>query len=82
MGLRSKYKRMFLLVDGLDYPGGNAKICSYGFDQFGHGAAVSVGPEITAAWVAEQTDGLDFVQQAVKSAERIKGNLARYTSIL
>ena len=82
MGLRSKYKRMFLLVDGLDYPGGNAKICSYGFDQFGHGAAVSVGPEITAAWAAEQTDGLDFVQQAVKSAERIKGNLARYTSIL
>ena len=81
-GLRSKYKRMFLLVDGLDYPGGNAKICSFGFDKFGHGAVVSVGPEITAAWIAEETDGMDYVQQAVRAAERIRGNLSRYFAIL
>lgn len=27
--LRAKYQRTFLLVDGLDYPSGNAKNCSY-----------------------------------------------------
>lgn len=82
MGLRSKYKRMFLLVDGLDYPGGNGKICSYGFDKFGHGAAISVGPAITAAWMEAESDGFDFVQQAVRAAERIRNNLTRYFTIL
>lgn len=81
-GLRSKYKRMFLLVDGLDYPGGNGKICSYGFDQFGHGAAVSVGPAITAAWTETEGDGFDFVPKAVAAAERIRNNLSRYFTIL
>lgn len=82
MGLRSKYKRMFLLVDGLDYPGGNGKVCSYGFDKFGHGAAVSVGPAITAAWLEAETDRDDYVNHAIKAAERIRGNLARYFTIL
>ncbi len=82
MGLRGKYKRMFLLVDGLDYPGGNGKICSYGFDKFGHGAAISVGPAISAAWMEAESDGYDFVQQAVRSAERIRNNLTRYFTIL
>ncbi len=61
MGLRSKYNRLFLLVDGYDYPGGNGKNCSYGFDRFGHGCAVSVGPAIVGAWKAEEIDGTDFV---------------------
>ena len=83
MGLRNKYKRMFLLVDGLDYPGGNGKICSYGFDKFGHGAAISVGPAVTAAWMAEEgSDGSDYVRQAVQAAERIRNNLTRYFTIL
>ena len=81
-GLRSKYSRMFLLVDGLDYPGGNGKICSYGFDKFGHGAAISVGPAITAAWQEAGSDGFDFVQQATRAAERIRNNLTRYFTIL
>lgn len=81
-GLRSKYKRMFLLVDGLDYPGGNGKICSYGFDQFGHGAAISVGPAVTAAWQETESDGFDFVQQAQLAVERIRNNLTRYFTIL
>lgn len=81
-GLRSKYNRLFLLVDGLDYPGGNGKNASYGFDRFGHGCAVTVGPAITAAWKAEQTDGADCVQQAQKAAERIRNNLNRYITIL
>jgi orotidine-5'-phosphate decarboxylase len=81
-GLRSKYNRLFLLVDGLDYPGGNGKNASYGFDRFGHGCAVSVGPAITAAWREKETDGTDYVQQAQKAAERIRNNLNRYISIL
>lgn len=82
LGLRNKFKRMFLLVDGLDYPGGNGKNASYGFDRFGHGCAVSVGPEIVAAWQKEETDGTEYTQQARKAAERIRNNFTRYVSIL
>ena len=82
MGLRSKYKRQFLLVDGLDYPGGNGKNCSYGFDRFGHGCAISVGPAITAAWTAEGCDPMNFGELAVQAAERIRNNMNRYITIL
>lgn len=81
-GLRTKYNRMFLLIDGIDYPGGNAKICSYGFDRFGHGAAVCAGVSVTGAWLENETDGTDFAEQAEKSVERIKNNIFRYISIL
>lgn len=80
--LRSQYKRMFLLVDGLDYPGGNAKNCSYAFDRLGYGAVVCAGPSVTAAWKEAGTDGQDYVQQAVQAAERMKRNLTRYIDIL
>lgn len=81
-GLRSQYKRLFLLVDGIDYPGGNAKNCSYAFDRFGRGAAVCAGPDVTAAWLQEQTDGLDYANLAVKAVDRLKGNIARYVTVL
>lgn len=81
-GLRGKYKRIFLLVDGIDYPGGNAKNCSFAFDRLGHGAAVCAGPDVTAAWIKAETDGTDFADLAVKAVERLKGNIARYVSIL
>lgn len=81
-GLRTKYNRMFLLVDGLDYPGGNAKNASFGFDRFGHGCAVSVGPAITGAWKEAGSDDSDFVECAQRAAERIRGNINRYISIL
>lgn len=81
-GLRTKYNRMFLLVDGLDYPGGNSKNAACGFDRFGHGCAVSVGPAITGAWIEAGSDGLDHVEHALRAAERIRSNLNRYISIL
>lgn len=81
-GLRSKYSRMFLLVDGLDYPGGNSKNASCGFDRFGHGCAVSVGPAITGAWIEAGSDGSDYVEHALRAVERIRSNLNRYISIL
>lgn len=80
--LRSKYNRLFLLVDGYDYPGGNAKNCSLGFDKFGHGAAVSIGPAIAAAWAEEESSGEDYVQRAVAAVERINANIERYIAIL
>ena len=82
MGLRNKHKQLFLLVDGLDYPGGNGKICSYGFDKLGHGCAISVGPAITAAWMEGETDPENFVPLAVQAAERIRNNMTRYITIL
>lgn len=80
--LRGKYKRTFLLVDGLDYPSGNAKNCSHAFDRFGHGAAVCAGPSVTAAWLENDTDGKDYVAQAVQAAERMKKNITRYITVL
>lgn len=80
--LRSKYPRLFLLVDDMDYSGCNAKNCSYAFDKFGHGAAVCAGPTITLAWKNAETDGVDYLDQALAAAERMKKNLTRYTTIM
>lgn len=80
--LRSKYPRLFLLVDDMDYSGCNAKNCSYAFDKFGHGAAVCAGPTVTQAWKAAETDGSDYLDQALAAAERMKKNLTRYTTVM
>lgn len=80
--LRTKYPRLFLLVDDMDYSGCNAKICANAFDQFGHGAVVCAGPTVTAAWKAAETDGTDYLEQAVAAAERMRKNLTRYTTVL
>ena len=82
MGLRGKHKQLFLLVDGLDYPGGNGKIGSYGFDKLGHGCALSVGPIITAAWNAEGSTQSDYLEAAVQAVQRVRNNMARYVTIL
>lgn len=80
--LRAKHPKTFLLVDGLDYPSGNARNCSYAFDRFGYGAVVSAGPSVTAAWAEGESGGGDYVRQAVAAAERMKKNLTRYVNIL
>lgn len=77
--LRSKYKNMFLLLDGYDYPNANAKNCSYAFDRFGHGAAACAGSSILGAW--KESEG-DYIAAAVQAAERMKKNLTRYITIL
>ena len=78
--LRTKHNRTFLLVDGIDYPSGNAKNCSYAFDRFGFGAVVCAGPSVTAAW--QENSESDYVTAAQQAAERIKKNLSRYFAIL
>lgn len=81
--LRSKYPKLFFLVDGYDYPNANAKNCSFAFDKFGHGAAVCSGSGITCAWKeTEGSDGRDYLEHAVSAAERMKKNLTRYTTVL
>lgn len=79
--LRGKFKDLFFLLDGLDYPNANAKNCSYAFDKLGHGAAVCAGTSVTAAWQEERAPE-DYVSCAVRSAERLKKNLSRYITIL
>lgn len=78
--LRAKYPKLFMLLDGADYPNANAKNCSYAFDKFGHGAAACFS--VAAAWQQAQTDGMDFLDQAVAAAERMRKNLTRYTTVM
>ena len=79
--LRSNYPRLFLLLDGYDYPNANAKNCSFAFGQFGHGAA-ACSSAIAAAWKQGESDGTDYLEQAKAVAERMKKNLTRYITIL
>ena len=79
--LRGKYPTQFLLVEGLDYPGGNAKNCSFGFDKFGHGCAVCVGSGISCAWQQENAPQ-DYLKAAMEAQNRILKNILRYLTIL
>ena len=78
--LRQKYPRLFLLVEGIEVSGANAKNCSYAFDKLGHGALVCAGSAILAAW-QEKEDG-DYLAAAKDGAERMKRNLTRYVTVL
>ncbi len=80
--LRIKYPRLFLLVDGYDYPNANAKNCSNAFDKFGHGAAVCNGTGITCAWKTAESDGSDHLLHAKAAVDRMKKNLTRYVTVL
>ena len=80
--LRAKYKSLFLLVDGYELPTVNAKNCAMAFDKLGHGAVVSAGSYITAAWQAEQTQGTDYVECSQRAVEKMKNNLSRYVTVL
>ncbi len=80
--LRSKYKSMFLLIDGYDYPNANAKNCSGAFDRFGHGAMACAGNSVVAAWLLDDLDPRDYVMGAQEAAVRMKKNLTRYVTIL
>jgi len=82
LNLRGNYKRLYLFVDGMDYPSANAKNCSAAFDRFGYGAVVCAGVSVTAAWKESESDGRDYIELAVQAAERMKRNLLRYITIL
>ena len=77
--LRSKYPKLFLLVDGFDYTGTNAKNASLAFDKLGHGAAVCAGTGVLCAW---KELGGDPMETAISEIERMKKNLTRYITVL
>ena len=80
--LRGGYNRMFLIVDGLDYPSGNYKNASLAFDRFGFGAVICAGPSVTVAWKESDSETSNYVPCAVKAAENMKKNILRYITIL
>ena len=77
--LRSKYQGVFVLVEGYDYRGANAKNCSYAFDKLGHGAVVCAGSSILSAW--KEGEG-SLEEAALKAAQRMKKNILNYIQIL
>ena len=77
--LRGKYQGIFLLVEGYDYRGANAKNCSYAFDKLGHGAVVCAGSSILSAW--KEGEGT-LEEAALKAAQRMKKNILNYIQIL
>lgn len=80
--LRSKYPQLFMMIDGMEITGANAKNASYGFDKLGRGAIVCVGSSVTCAWKEEEYRGMDFVQAAVLAARKHQKKLERYITIL
>ena len=78
--LRAKYPKLFMILDGADYPNANAKNCANAFDKFGHGAVAVVGSSVTAAWKQDET--VNDLEAAQAAANRIKKNLNRYITIL
>ena len=80
--LRDKHSRLFMLLDGYDYPNANAKNCSLAFDTFGHGAVACGSRGILGAWAQENADKDNYVAEAVEAAQRMKKNLTRYVTVL
>ena len=78
--LRAKYNRLFLLLDGYDYPNANAKNCSFAFDKLGHGAVACAGESILYAW--QEGEEESYLQLAAEAAQRMKKNLTRYITVL
>lgn len=78
--LRQKYPKLFLLVEGLEVSGANAKNCSYAFDKMGHGAVVCAEASILEAW--KEREDADYLAAAKDAADRIKRNLTRYVAVL
>ena len=77
--LRARYPKLFMIVDGLDYSGANAKNCSHAFDKMGHGAVVCLGSSVTSAW--RKAEG-DYVELAVAAAQNARKRIERYVTVL
>lgn len=80
--LRSKYSRLFLLLDSIDDTGANAKVCSLAFDKFGHGAAVCTGEYVVSAWKNGRPGGDNYLEMSQDAVARMKTNLGKYITIL
>lgn len=79
--LRSRYPKMFILIDGLDAPGANAKNASYGFNNLGYGAICCLGSSVTCAWSQPEYAGMNFAEAAAAAAEKAQCKVDRYVTI-
>lgn len=77
--LRTKYQNLFMIVDGMEYPGAFGKNCAYAFDKLGHGAVVCVSGMVTCAWKKEEGEPLALAAAAL---EKLQKNLGRYITVL
>jgi len=80
--MRGKYPTVFLLIDGFDYSGANARICAGAFDKLGHGAVACVGSYVLSAWKDTDLYDPNPIELAVLAAERMKKNLSRSITVL
>ena len=80
--LRKKYDRIFFLVAGYGAQGGGPKNAQYAFDRFGHGAIITAGRSILAAWKKDGGDGLDYVAKAKSAAVKMRRDLGKYVQVL
>lgn len=74
--LRSKYPKLFMLIDGAELAGTTVKNASYGFNIYGYGAICCLGSPVTCAWT--QSENVDFVQAAAAAAESFQARLKQY----
>lgn len=79
--LRASYQKLFILVDGMDVSGANAKNASQGFSALGYGAICCVGSSVTCAWQQEEFAGMDAVEAAVAAVEKAQKKINRYVSL-
>lgn len=80
--VRMKYPHLFALIDGVEYPGANAKNCAQGFNNLGHGAIVCAGESVLNAWKADGIDPHQYVEAAVTEVKKLHKKLERYITIL
>ena len=80
--LRAQYPKLFLLVDGLDEAGANARNASFAFDDLGRGAICCVGRSVTGAWMQEEYAGGDFAAAAVDAAMKTQKRINRYVTVM
>lgn len=80
--LRAQYPKLFLLVDGLDEAGANARNASFAFDDLGRGAICCVGRSVTGAWMQEEYAGVDFAAAAVDAAMKTQKRINRYVTVM
>lgn len=76
--LRTKYPKLFLLVDGLEATNANAKNASYAFDKMGYGALVCAN--LLTAWLENPEN--DPIEEVTNAAQRMKRNITTYVTIL
>ncbi len=71
--LRAKYKHLFIVADGYDAPGANAKNCAAAFDGLGHGALICSALPLDM--------GEDYISAVQEYVRRIGHNLSRHINV-